>query len=223
MCPSGKLMLRTADAQGRFQPPLMAISKRGELQNDTDYDESGVRLPSIRGFERVKIPIGEYLLRSWSSDDAPAIAKYANNRKIWPNLRDAFPNPYDEDDAREWLAGIVGQNSETSFAVASADETIGGIAVHPGQDVRRRTGEIGYWMGEPYWGRGIATDAVRAVVDHASAEFDLMRVEAYVFEWNPASCRVLEKVGFVQEARFRRRATKDGKTIDEYLYALVRE
>ena len=83
--------------------------------------------------------------------------------------------------------------------------------------------KIGYWLAEPFWGRGIATDAVRAVVDYAFAGFDLMRIEAYVFEWNPASCRVLEKAGFTLEGRLRKTVTKDGKTIDELLYGLVRE
>ena len=81
----------------------------------------------------MKIAIDEYQLRSWSMDDVQSISRYANNRKIWLNLRNVFPNPYGEGDAKEWLAGIVGQSPETSFAIASADEAIGGIAVHPGQ------------------------------------------------------------------------------------------
>ena len=170
----------------------------------------------------MKVPIAEYQLRSWTMNDVQSISRYANNRKIWLNLRNVFPNPYGEDHAKKWLVGIVGQSPETSFAIASADEAIGGIAFHPGQDVRRRTAEIGYWLGEPHWGKGIATDAVRAVVKYAFAEFELTRVEAHVFEWNPASCRVLEKAGFKQEGRLRKRVTKDGKTIDEFLYALVR-
>ncbi len=171
----------------------------------------------------MEIPIGEYQLRSWLMDDAQPIAKYANNRKIWLNLTDAFPNPYAEADAIAWLDRVVDEEPATSFAIATSSEAIGGIGVHPKDDVRRRTAEMGYWLAEPYWGRGIATDAVRAVVDYAFTELDLVRLEAYVFEWNSASCRVLEKAGFTQEGRLRKRVTKNGENIDEFLYALVRE
>ena len=99
----------------------------------------------------------------------------------------------------------------------------GGIGVTLKEDVRSNTAGIRFWLAEPFWGKGIATDGVRVVVDYAFSNFDLTRVEAYVFEWNLAPCRVLDKAGFVQEVRLRRRATKDGKTIDEFLYALVRE
>ena len=170
----------------------------------------------------MEIRFGEYALRSWSWDDAPALVRYADNRDIWLNVRDAFPHPYTEADADAWLNLVVDQDRPTSFAIATESEAIGGIGMTLKDDVRRRTAEIGYWLAEPFWGRGIATDAVRAVVDYAFANFDLTRVEAYVFEWNLASCRVLQKAGFVQEARLRRRVTKNGKTIDEFLYALVR-
>ena len=171
----------------------------------------------------MEIRFGEYALRSWSWDDAPALVRYANNRKIWLNVRDAFPHPYAEEDADAWLELVVDQDPPTSLTIATESEAIGGIGFSLRDDVRLRTAEIGYWLAEPFWGRGIATDAVRAIVDYAFANFDLTRIEAYVFEWNPASCRVLEKAGFIQEARLKKRVTKDGKTIDEFLYGLVRE
>lgn len=171
----------------------------------------------------MEIRFGEYALRSWSWDDAPALVRYANNRGIWLNVLDAFPHPYTQADADDWLNRVVDQDRPTSFAIATESEAIGGIGVHPKDDVRRLTAEIGYWLAEPFWGKGIMTDAVRTVVEFAFVTFGILRVEAFVYEWNLASCRVLEKAGFVQEARLRRRVTKDGKTIDELLYALVPE
>ena len=87
----------------------------------------------------------------------------------------------------------------------------------------RRSAEIGYWLGEPFWGRGIATAALRAVTDYAFAQHDLVRLHAAVYEWNPASARVLEKVGYVLEGRLRKSVTRDGQTIDGLLYARIRE
>src|SRR5947209_2302263 len=101
-------------------------------------------------------------------------------------------------------------------------EAVGGIGVELGRDVFYRSAEIGYWLGEPYWGRGIATEALRAITECAFMTFDLCRLQAGVFEWNPASMRVLEKAGFTLEARHRKNVTKDGETIDRVVYALVR-
>ena len=112
---------------------------------------------------------------------------------------------------------------ETNFAIASATEAIGGIGLELGRDVHRRSANVGYWLGEPYWGRGIATGALRAFTEFAFAEFDLVRIDANVYEWNPASARVLEKSGYECEGRLRRSITKDGQTIDQWLYAIVRD
>ena len=111
----------------------------------------------------------------------------------------------------------------THFAIAVDGKAVGGIGFHPGKDVGRRTAEIGYWLGEPYWGRGIVSEALRAVTEHAFAKHDLVRLQAHVFEWNTASARVLEKAGYTREARLRKSVTKEGRTVDSYLYALVRE
>jgi len=99
----------------------------------------------------------------------------------------------------------------------------GGIGFYILDDVYRRTARIGYWLGEPHWGRGIATEALGALTTFAFSRFDFARIEATVFEWNTASGRVLEKAGYTLEARLRMRATKDGRTVDELLYARVRE
>lgn len=171
----------------------------------------------------MRIEIGDWQIRSYRADDAEALARAADNRKIWRNLNDYFPNPYTLADANGWIAFTQQESPERNFAIASATEVIGGIGLKLRDDVFRRSAEIGYWLGEPYWGRGIATAALQALTDYAFERFDLVRIEAGVFEWNPASCRVLEKAGYVREARLRRSVCKDGQVIDRFLYALVRD
>ena len=171
----------------------------------------------------MRIDIGEWQVRSLRVADAESLARYANNRDVWRNLRDRFPHPYALSDAREWIERATAQSPETNFAIASATEAIGTIGLTFGDDVHRRSAEVGYWLGEPFWGRGIATAALRALADYAFAEHDLVRLHGAVFEWNPASGRVLEKAGFTLEGRLRMSATKDGQTIDQLLYARIRE
>lgn len=171
----------------------------------------------------MEIPAGGYVLRSWRVGDEPALVKYANNRNVWINLKDLFPHPYTMEDAVAWVQSQQDQDPPTTFAIANADEAIGAVGLKLQEDIYKRSAEVGYWLGEPFWGQGIATHALRAFTEHAFAAFDLVRLEAFVKEWNPASGRVLEKCGFTLEARLRKRVTKDGKTVDQLLYALVRE
>lgn len=160
-------------------------------------------------------------VRSWKSSDAPAIARYANNRKIWINLRDRFPHPYTEQDARVFLRNVQTARHETFFAIAVDDEAVGGIGFMLQTDVERVSAEIGYWLGEPFWGRGIATDALKAVTRYAFEHHQLTRIFALPFASNAASCRVLEKAGYVLEGRLRRSALKDGVIVDQLQYAHV--
>ena len=169
------------------------------------------------------IDIGGWWIRSWRPTDVTALVKYADNRNIWINLRDRFPNPYREEDAQEWIERANASPSELTYAIASDEEVIGGIGLQFQQDVHRRSAELGYWLGEPFWGQGIATKAVRGLTKYAFAHLDLIRLYATVFEWNPASARVLEKAGYTCEGRRRKSVTKDGETIDELFYAIVRE
>ena len=162
-------------------------------------------------------------VRSWEWRDREAIVRHANNRKVWLNLRDRFPHPYTNTDARNWLEMVVGVRPENSFAIAVDDEAVGGIGFTVQHDVGRRSAEIGYWLGEEFWGRGLATQALIAVTDYAFANYDLCRMYAHVFEWNPASARVLEKAGYQFEGRLKKSVTKDGQTIDQLMYAVVRD
>lgn len=171
----------------------------------------------------MEFDFGDWKLRPWATADVPSLTKYANNRNVSRNLRDAFPYPYTEADAAEFIERHEGRSPVVNFAIASRSEAIGGIGVHQQADVHRRSAEIGYWLGEPFWNRGIMTEAVRAITGYAFATFDLARVYATVFEGNKASCRVLEKAGFTMEGRLRKSVTKDGRTIDSYMYSKVRE
>jgi len=160
-------------------------------------------------------------VRSWRTSDVDALVRHANNRKIWMNLRDAFPHPYRQHHARDYIRTTLDRRPETSFAIAVDGEAAGGIGyvLHP--DVERVSSEIGYWLGEAFWGRGIATEAVRAVTPYAMATHSLTRVYAVPFAWNVASCRVLEKAGYVLEARLRNSAIKDGRLTDQLQYAFI--
>jgi RimJ/RimL family protein N-acetyltransferase len=162
-------------------------------------------------------------VRSWRLSDVPSIAPYANNRKIWINLRDAFPHPYTIDDARRFIEGAMGREPETYFAIVCDDHAVGSIGFVPGKDVERCSAEIGCWVAEEYWGRGIGTAALRGVTEHALQYHGLSRVFAVPYAWNAASSRILEKAGYAFEGRMRKSAVKDGRVIDQLLYAYVRD
>lgn len=162
-----------------------------------------------------------FVIRPWQSGDEYTFVKYANNRNVWINLRDSFPWPYTLDDARTWIE--VARGMDTAFAIAVEAEAIGGISFQVQPDVHAISAELGYWLGEPFWGRGIATQAVRTIAGYAFAHHDIFRLFATVFEWNPASARVLEKAGFQYEGRLRKSVRKDGKIIDQLLYAKIKE
>ena len=146
---------------------------------------------------------------------------YANNRKIWLNLRDRFPYPYTKRDAATFLRSVVGHDPETMFAIEVGDQAVGGIGFMLQQDVERVSAEIGYWLGEPFWGRGIATEALTAVTTYAIGRHGLTRVFALPFASNVASCRVLEKAGYRLESRLQRSAIKDGSIVDQFQYAFI--
>jgi ribosomal-protein-alanine N-acetyltransferase len=171
----------------------------------------------------MEIILANAKLRRWKAGDEESLVQQANNQRIWRNLRDRFPNPYTMEDARIWIGIASVCEPQTSFAITVDDLAVGGIGILLQEDVHRRSAEIGYWLGEDYWGRGIVTEAVRRVTDWAFENFDLCRIFAHVFAWNPASMRVLEKAGYEYEGRLRQSVTKDGQTIDQVIYAIIRE
>ncbi|HKY05442.1 MAG TPA: GNAT family N-acetyltransferase [Blastocatellia bacterium] len=171
----------------------------------------------------MEIELSLSLIRSWRESDRESLVAYANNRKVWRNLRDSFPHPYTLTDADGWIAYARAAQPETNFALDVGGEAVGGIGLALKGDVYRRTAEIGYWLGEPFWGRGIATEAVKALTGYAFTTFDLSRIHAGVYEWNHGSMRVLEKAGYVREARLRKSIFKEGRIIDEIIFAVIRE
>jgi RimJ/RimL family protein N-acetyltransferase len=160
-------------------------------------------------------------VRSWQTSDADSIAFHANNRRIWLNLRDAFPHPYTRHNARDFIRACRQREPETTFAIAVNGAAIGSIGFVMHTDVERVSAEIGYWLAEPFWRRGIMTDALKGVTQYAIATHGLTRIYALPFAWNTGSCRVLEKAGYVLEARLRCSAIKDGQLTDQLQYAFI--
>jgi ribosomal-protein-alanine N-acetyltransferase len=158
-------------------------------------------------------------IRPWRLDDAGSLVRHANNRKIWIALRDLFPHPYTIEDAHTFLKSVINSEPVTLFCIEANEAAVGGIGIRSGTDVHRQTAELGYWLSEEFWGRGIMTETVAAFTDFCFEEFQLRRVYAEPFANNPASARVLEKAGFAFEGRLKNNVLKDGKLLDSLLYA----
>ena len=161
-------------------------------------------------------------IRMWRSDDAPALARNANNQKIWINVRDRFPSPYTIDDAESWVRHCARAMPATDFAIEVDGEAAGGIGVVLHDDVERVSAELGFWLGETFWGRGVMTAAVSLFVPWAFERYSLTRIYAHVFEFNVASMRVLEKAGYTREGILKKSVIKDGQVLDQVLYAVTR-
>jgi RimJ/RimL family protein N-acetyltransferase len=163
-------------------------------------------------------------LRPWQPGDEGALAQLANNRSIWRNLTDQFPHPYRHEDAVTWIRQSVRRPDDCRhLAVIHDGQLVGGVGFNRLGDLRTMTAEIGYWVGEPFWGRGFATEALNLLSDVALLDYDFVRLQATVLGWNPASCRVLEKAGYEPEARLRRQGFKDGEVTDIWMYARLRD
>ena len=161
-------------------------------------------------------------MRSFRETDAEELAQYADSRQVWLQLRDRFPHPYTVENAREFIAFSRSATPATAFAVTVGDVPVGAIGVMLRDDVERCSAEVGYWLGEPHWGRGIASCALMGFTRFAFVAYELERLYAVPFASNLASCRVLEKAGYVLEGRMRRSAIKDGVVQDQLLYAVLR-
>lgn len=170
----------------------------------------------------MRIELPSCTIRSFQTADAASLAEHANNRLIWRNLRDLFPHPYRMADAEQYIARMTTADPETGFAIECDGAAVGSIGVRLRDDVDRVAAEFGYWIGEDYWGRGIATESVVAFTQFALEQFQLARLEACVFQWNEASRRVLEKAGYQLDGLLRKSALKDGQLIDRWLYSYVR-
>lgn len=164
-------------------------------------------------------------IRQWEISDAKDIAIVLNNKKVLDNLRDGIPFPYTEGDAKEFIELMLNADPNKTFAWAIVVEgkAIGSIGAFRQENIHFRTAEMGYYIGEEYWGQGIVADAARQVCEWIFDTTDIIRIYAEPFAYNNASCRVLEKTGFVFEGVLRKGAFKNGKVIDMRMYSLVRE
>lgn len=162
------------------------------------------------------------LLRPWRIGDEESLVRYVNNRKIWLNVRDSLPYPYTMNDALQWVQLATTLPQQVSLALEFKGEAVGAIGLILYDDVYRGTAEIGYWLGEPLWGRGLMTEAVGCLTQWALGEFGLRRLWTGVFEHNKASMRVLEKCGYSFEGIARKAVLKDGQLLDEYRYARIK-
>jgi [ribosomal protein S5]-alanine N-acetyltransferase len=165
---------------------------------------------------------GNIVLRPLRLADAKRLAELANNEKISRNLRDGFPHPYTEEDAENFLQKFTNQNPVTFFGIDYNNEYVGNIGLVPGQDIYRKSAEIGYFIGEPYWNKGIVTTAVNLITEYGFNHLDIIRIHTGVFEYNEASMHVLEKCGFVKEGVFRKSVFKQNQIWDEVRYAKLK-
>lgn len=161
-------------------------------------------------------------VRRWRARDAASLVRYANNINVARYLRDRFPHPYTAADARAFLAMATSRDAQgTTFAIDIGGEAVGGVGILAGSDIERFSAEIGYWLGEPFWGRGVATETVTLVTADAFARLNLLRLFALPAAPNTASARVLEKAGYQREAVLRSAAVKFGQPQDQFLYARI--
>jgi ribosomal-protein-alanine N-acetyltransferase len=160
-------------------------------------------------------------LRRWRVGDALSLVRHANNVNIAKHLRDRFPHPYTESAAHQFLRFASTTEPLTNFAIEVDGEAAGGLGYVPGNDVERYSAEVGYWLGETWWGRGIVTEALSLFSDHAFSELRLLRLFALPFADNVGSIRVLEKAGYTCEGILRSSCVKYGSPRDQALYAKV--
>ena len=156
---------------------------------------------------------------------ARSFAENANNRKISTNLRDYFPNPYTEADGESFMRFCIEQEGKTQMAriICIENRAVGCVSVLFGQDVSRFDCELGYWLGEKFWGQGVMSRAVNLLIDEVFENTPIVRVHAKAFSFNKASCRVLEKAGFTLEGVLRKSVYKGGEFCDSLLYARIKD
>jgi RimJ/RimL family protein N-acetyltransferase len=171
------------------------------------------------------IDCGCCLLRRFRMSDAESLVRHANNPKVSARVRDRFPNPYTIEDARQFLRGVTRNGTEAAeftLAIEVDGQAAGGIGIIRGTDIERITAELGYWLGEQYWGRGIVTAAIKNFAPWVMERYGLTRLHADCFTDNPASSRVLEKAGFIRESTKYRAAIKLGEIKDMHVYVMLR-
>ncbi|MFO1052304.1 MAG: GNAT family protein [Planctomycetota bacterium] len=171
----------------------------------------------------MQVQLTRALLRTARLEDAESLARHLDDRAIWRNLRDRMPYPYKLEDAHAYLRHALHERPVSSFVLELAGEVVGGLALHPQDDVHRRSVEIGFWIGRAFQGRGLCSEAVPALTRHAfERDPEIVRVQAQVFGWNAASLRVLEKAGYRLEGTLREAVFKDGTFTDLFVFGMLR-
>ena len=163
-------------------------------------------------------------IRKWELSDATDLAMAISNKKIQNNLRDGLPYPYTDQDGADFISDMLSadENETFAFAITVDNKVVGSIGVFRQGNIHRLTAELGYYIAEKYWGRGIMTEAVQQICEYVFDKSDIIRIYAEPFAYNIASCRVLEKAGFQYEGTLRNNAIKNGKIIDMKMYSLLK-
>ena len=163
-------------------------------------------------------------IRKWELSDAAALAAALSNKKVQDNLRDGLPYPYTEQDGTDYISAMLlaDENDTFAFAITVDTKVVGSIGIFRQGNIHRQTAELGYYIAEEYWGKGIMTEAVKQICEYVFDKSDIIRIYAEPFSYNVASCRVLEKAGFQYEGTLRSNAVKNGKVIDMKMYSLLK-
>ena len=163
-------------------------------------------------------------IRKWQKSDISDLATMINNKNITDNMRDGIPIPYTEKDAEEFIDTVLNAEKDTlyHFAITYDSKVVGAIGIFRKSNIYRFSGELGYYIAEPYWGKGIATEAIKQICEYIFKQTDIVRILADPFAYNVASCRALEKAGFIFEGLLHKNAFKNGRFIDMKLYAIVK-
>lgn len=163
-------------------------------------------------------------IRKWKLSDAKDLASVISNKKIQDNLRDGLPYPYTEQDATDYISAMLSEdeNKTLAFAITIDNKAIGSIGAFRQKNIHRHTAEIGYYIAEEYWGKGLMTEAVKQICSYIFDKSNIVRIYAEPFSYNKASCHVLEKAGFLYEGTLRSNAIKNGKTIDMLMYSRLK-
>ena len=163
-------------------------------------------------------------IRKWELSDAAALAAALSNKKVQDNLRDGLPYPYTEQDGTDYISAMLlaDENDTFAFAITVDTKVVGSIGIFRQGNIHRQTAELGYYIAEEYWGKGIMTEAVKQICEYVFDKSDIIRIYAEPFSYNVASCRVLEKAGFQYEGTLRSNAVKNGKVLDMKMYSLLK-
>ncbi len=170
---------------------------------------------------KLSLSDNKIILRAFNQSDEEDLAKLLNNKKIWDQLRDYLPHPYTLQDAKDYINAQTQQRPLLTFAIEANHLLVGNISLKPQEDIHRHSAEMGYWIGEPFWGNGFATKSIRLITKYGFNELELTRIYATVMEGNEGSMKALMKAGFEKEGVSKKGFIKNGRYLDEHRFALL--